>query len=191
MIFNSEPYNIGRLYQFNRHYGSYLDSYRNRSFPIEPYQLPFIYCKDYIIPKDLEKESALNGDYSISSIDTIEGFFNNKKEGIELAVKNILSQLNQRIKIRDSHLEEIEKGICRIGTILLRYDVFNTGDFIINRDTSRLYREVLNFEREKRMEETNFWRDIVLLRKDLIDLLREYKTESWKERLIGFKENDK
>ncbi len=55
----------------------------------------------------------------------------------------------------------------------------------IDRIRTNIERELLAFEREKRMEEVACWRDVCRLKSDLREVIRELEREKNRENLIS------
>ena len=123
------------------------------------------------------KKSFLGGD--------IDDIFQDRLDLIRSKIELILLQLDQRKKINQEILSQIEKDSCQAQNL-----IFALGHraYLMDRDRLTLEKVKFDLEAQKRMEEANYFRDTGLLNKDLKDTLIQYLSENQKGSLIRTKE---
>lgn len=116
----------------------------------------------------------------------MDRFLAGKREFLARSVEDILGMIYEREGLRDEHLRKIDYDSCKVSTRLLGIDYWRLG---ANKDLDKLRmnleREIIAFEREKRMEEVNCWRDTSRLRTDLREVMREASQEWRRDSLLS------
>ena len=101
----------------------------------------------------------------------------------------ILLQLDQRKKINQGNLCQIDQDSCQVQNL-----IFQMGyrGYRIDRDRLSLEKMKFDLEAQKRMEETSYFRDTGLLNQDLKDTLIQYLGEVHKSAFVndGRENND-
>jgi hypothetical protein len=112
----------------------------------------------------------------------IDNIFRDRQTLIRSKIELILLQLEQRKKINQEVLYEIDKDSCKAQNLL-----FEMGYRVYRMDRDRLTLERIKFDLEgqRRMEEVSYFRDTGLLNKDLKDTLIQYLSEVQKSKIIG------
>ena len=120
------------------------------------------------------------------SADSIDGLFGAKREFAGRCVSDIVGLIYEREQLKYDHLRKIVYEACSVETRLLQVHYVRPG---INKDIDRLResieKELTNFEREKRMEEVACWRDVVRLKTELREAMREWTHEKQKQQLLS------
>jgi hypothetical protein len=119
--------------------------------------------------------------------ESIDELFKDRLGLIHSKIELILLQLDQRKKINQEILYEIEKDSCKAQNL-----IFEMGYRVYRMDRDRLTLEKMKFDLEgqKRMEEASYFRDTGLLNKDLKDSLIQYLGEVQKSKIIGLEEEE-
>jgi hypothetical protein len=112
----------------------------------------------------------------------IDNIFRDKQTLIRSKIELILLQLEQRKKINQEVLYEIDKDSCKAQSL-----IFEMGHRVyrIDRDRITLEKTKLDLESQKRLEEVSYFRDTGLLNKDLKDTLIQYLSEVQKSKILG------
>ncbi|MFH1367952.1 MAG: hypothetical protein ABII64_02370 [Elusimicrobiota bacterium] len=118
--------------------------------------------------------------------DEIDLLFSDKTALAKSSVLNIISQIKERIAIKENNLKNIEYGISNQRTRLFNIeDLFaNSYSFDVTKAKNDIEKAIESSEKEKREQEVSCWRDLALLRKDLMFGMNEYKSNSRKKQLI-------
>jgi hypothetical protein len=116
------------------------------------------------------------------SAEGIDDIFKDRLGLVRSKIELILLQLDQRKKINQEVLSQIEKDSCQAQNL-----IFALGYRAYHMDRDRLTLEKVKFdlEAQKRMEETSYFRDTGLLNKDLKDTLIQYLGEVQKSAFIN------
>jgi len=117
--------------------------------------------------------------------ESIDELFKDRLGLIRSKIELILLQLDQRKKINQEILYEIDKDSCKAQTL-----IFGMGYRAYRMDRERLTLEKVKFdlESQKRLEEVSYFRDTGLLNKDLKDTLIQYLSEVQKSKILRMEE---
>jgi hypothetical protein len=113
----------------------------------------------------------------------VTGLIADKSRFAKAAVQGLVSQIYERQEIKEHNLTKIDHDGCMVGTLL--NELFIWGDARLS-DKRRQTLDMVMFglERERRAEEVACWRDISLLRKDLVEAMAEYAAAARREQLF-------
>jgi hypothetical protein len=113
---------------------------------------------------------------------SIDELFQDRLGLIRSKIELILLQLEERKKINQEVLNEIDKDSCKAQNL-----IFEMGYRVYRMDRERLTLEKIKFDLEgqKRMEEVSYFRDTGPLNKDLKDTLIQYLSEVQKSKILG------
>ena len=119
--------------------------------------------------------------------ESIDELFKDRLGLIRSKIELILLQLDQRKKISQEILYEIDKDSCKAQTL-----IFGMGYRAYRMDRERLTLEKVKFdlESQKRLEEVSYFRDTGLLNKDLKDTLIQYLSEVQKNKILETEEEE-
>lgn len=135
----------------------------------------------------MEPDLKFGNDNSSHLDDSLtEGILPDKSKSLKALVEIINEEIDERLKIKDGILSRMEDDIVRCDNYLL--EVKSIGIpyyFIASRRRTSIEHEIFALEREKRMEETACWRDLVFLKKDLFAALKEYWAAVNREKLLS------
>ena len=124
---------------------------------------------------------AINQRGSQSCLDTTDEIFKDRLGLIRSKLELILLQLEQRKAINQKILYQIDKDSCKIQNLF--FDM-GPGAYEIGRERLTLEKMNLDIKRQKRMEESSYFKDTGLLNKDLKDTLIQYMEEVQKSTFI-------
>ena len=126
----------------------------------------------------LENESK---DYS--QMDPLDKLMGEKRELLHSKIEMILVGIEERKKIKQENLYRIDIDSCDCTNMIFQMPPYRKYGF----DRERLTVEKMkkDLEKQKRMEEVNYFRDLALLQKDLKDTIIEYLSEQNKQSLIA------
>jgi len=123
--------------------------------------------------------------YFYNSNDHLDNFFQAKRVNLARSVEDIIDLIEQREKIKERNLYNITLGECEINSKLLNLENWYLGvDPVIDKRRATFERELLDFEKQKRMEETAAWKDILSLKNDLRGVVQELYKEQTKQKLF-------
>jgi hypothetical protein len=113
----------------------------------------------------------------------LEQFMCQRKELIDSKIQMVFSEINQRYQLKEENLYQINLDQCSCRTF-----AYMLGDHVWDRRKIDLERKIIDLEQEKRREKTNFFRDILFLRKELRESMIEKLEEEQKSRLLTSQE---
>ena len=115
--------------------------------------------------------------------DPLDQLMGEKRGLLRSKIEMILCGIEERKKIKQDNLYRIDKDSCDCTNMLLQMPPYRKYSF----DRERLTIEKMkkDLERQKRIEEVNYFRDLALLQKDLKDTIIEYLSEQNKQNLIS------
>jgi len=120
-----------------------------------------------------------------NTMDPLDSFLTGKSRFLKKTAQELISLIYERERIRYDHAKRIDYESCRVGSRLLDIAAWRTGvDPGIDKTRSQLEREIIGFEREKRMEEIACWRDIVRIKAELRESLRDLDHETRRDDLV-------
>ncbi len=115
-----------------------------------------------------------------------EDIFASRRTFLRKSIEETLGHVYERERIKYDHLERIDYESCSVSSKLMEIEDWHPGlNPNVDKVRSNAERELANFEREKRMEETACWGDITRLQSDLRELMREWTQEQQRSYLIN------
>ena len=99
-----------------------------------------------------------------------------KLEFLKECIQQVEEHLQKRQRQKQEFISELEQKLCEVQTSIYYLD--QMGDVRCNQMSKRriaLEREIKKLEKEKRVQELEYWRDITDLQKELRQLRREYR----------------
>jgi hypothetical protein len=121
--------------------------------------------------------------------DLIDVLFTNRVNVTKFSILNLISQMRERQNAKKRNLKSIDYDISRFKTHLAQIEDLCLYNEILDLDNRKtkigLAQKIAGLEKDKRSEEIACWRDLTQLRKELTDLIKEYKIESRKKELIA------
>ena len=121
--------------------------------------------------------------------DLIDVLFTDKVNATKFSIVHLISQMRERQIIKKRNLGKIDYDMDKFKTHLAQIEDLCLYNQILDLDKRKtkisLFEKITGLEKEKRAEETSCWRDLTQLRKELTDLIKEYKIASRKKELIA------
>ncbi len=108
-------------------------------------------------------------DYAIKKPGSeLEDLMNQRQEITDSKVQMLVSDICQRYRLRDENLYRINLDQCECRNL-----IYDTGDLVWDRKRLELEQKIIDLEKEKRMEQTSYFRDILFLKKELRESMIE------------------
>jgi len=102
------------------------------------------------------------------------------------SVEELLGLIYEREHLKYDNIKHIDYESSQLKGRLFEIGTIATGiDKGIDRTRGQIERDLFAFERDKRMEEINCWRDVVRLKGDLRETLHTFQQEKRKENLLS------
>jgi len=121
--------------------------------------------------------------------DLIDVLFADKVNATKFSILHLISRVRERQTIKKRNLEKIDYDVDKFKTELAQIEDLRIYNEIFDLDNKKtrigLTQKISGLKKEKRAEETSCWRDLTQLRKELMDLIKEYRTASRKKELIS------
>jgi len=123
--------------------------------------------------------------YPSNSNDPLNNFFQAKRVNLARSVEDITGLIKQREKIKEQNLYKITLGECEIKSKLLNLENWYLGvDPVIDKRRAIFEKELLDFGKQKRIEESAAWKDILSLKNDLRGVIQDLYKEQTKQKLL-------
>ena len=117
--------------------------------------------------------------------DFVERTFTEDVRLLKKRMKEIKQELESRKDLRRYSLSEMESDVSALECYLNRINHWAPGyKSGVDKRRSDMERELLELKKEERMERLAFWKDVALLEKELLSLLREYRKAMRKKELL-------
>ena len=123
-------------------------------------------------------------------LDPLEELVSHRSAVLKAQTEGIMHQLYERQKVHDKALTSIDYDVVATDSKLLQLEGWIRGcwtsappEFAKRRDT--LERTALDLEKQRRDEYGSFWKDRVLLRKELIELASAYSAAKTRESILS------
>lgn len=148
-------------------------------------QAPFYHTK---LNDSLEKIAFKEKQTHSNSL--VEKIFSTKTEKIYASIKAILEEIKLREKLDIHLLNKINNNICSQSTQLSQLNNIQSHYVFewqteINNQKSKLEKNILELEKEKRQEYLECWRDLMLLKKYLLSALKDFWDLRKKQTLLS------
>jgi len=163
-------------------YNSTLKPYIGQR-PLRLYEMVLSYTDK----KDFEDINKILG--IAKSADEISSIFTDKTNLKKTAVKNLISQIRERKIIEYAQQKGILKDICEVETALMQIESIARNVYFANIGWSKnsLIGHAGKLEKEARDRKESCWKDLVDLKKELLEEVKGYKNAV---RLEGMIQND-
>lgn len=143
------------------------------------------YLATYESPVKLNADPLKSVFAPLDKQDPLYSFFESKQRMLGNSVRDVVGLIGERQHIKDQNLYKIEYDICKVITKLYELDHWPPEtNFSVERKKGQFEKELLTFEREKRMEEVSCWRDVTRLRGELRELMTDVYGEQRRQQLI-------
>ena len=163
-----------------KEYSEILKPYSGQK-PVRLYELVLSYSDT----EDLQDISKLFG--VVKSEGEIDFIFKDKTNLKRTSVRNLISQMRERKMIEYAQQKSILRDICDCETALLQLDSLTQNLYFANTGWLRnsIMSQVKKLEKESRDRKESCWRDLVDLRKELIEKVKGYRNAVRLEAMIG------
>ena len=127
--------------------------------------------------------------------DPLQELISHRSAVLKAQIEGIMAQLYERSKVHESNLKKIDHEIVSVDTELMRvYELMRGCWMSPSRELSTrqqsLERQLPDLERQRRDEYVAFWKDRVLLRKELTELVGTFEGAKARESILGGVMND-
>lgn len=138
--------------------------------------------------------SLFSGQYGLSGStlepDPLEELVSHRSAVLKAQMEGLAAQLYERRKIHEGNLNRINYDVVKTDTELMKIDDLTHGfrlnvDKELSKKEQSLEQDLLNLERQRRDEDVSFWKDQVLLKKELIELAGPYTAARAREKILG------
>lgn len=119
--------------------------------------------------------------------DFVSGLIADKTRFSREAVMGLARQIQERQSIKSHNLNRIDYDSCRCGSYLHELLVWGDSQLTAKRRQT-LDMVMFSLNKERRMEEVSCWRDVSLLKKDLVRATAEYASAARREALFETRE---
>ena len=131
----------------------------------------------------------LNSHVSQHPVDEIELLFSEKTKIAKVSAIQLLSLIRERKLLKERSLEKISNDTddCRTRILNIRQSDYASDEEYFHASQSResLENKILELRKEKREAELSCWQDIVMLRKELLISMLDYKSNVSKKKLLS------
>lgn len=154
--------------------------------------------KNYGLP--INSNYLINNSNEKTYFSTLESTNNNYKSGTDIAdmitndklnflgttVNHLKSQIEQRSKIRDDQVKDLDKMIreCDVGVMNLESWPMFTNQ-LVEKKRANFKTSIQKLELEKQKEMLNCWKDQNMLYKELLETLGEYKNVQRRSKMLS------
>lgn len=145
--------------------------------------------RNSLAPEQANKDPApsiLAGSSSIPK-DPLERFFHAKRTNHNRSIEDIVALIEQREKLRERNLYQILLNECQVLTRMHEIEHWSfAANPLIETRRSICEKELLDFDKQRRLEEVAAWKDTLTLKSDLRELLQElYKDQTQRALTYG------
>jgi len=123
--------------------------------------------------------------YSKCTYDPLDSFLKSRQINLSKSAEDLTKLIDQRKKIKERNLYKISLGECEINSKLHNLENWYLGvNPVVDKRRAIFEKEILDFEKQKRMEETAAWKDILSLKSDLRQVIQDLYKEQSKQNLL-------
>jgi hypothetical protein len=137
----------------------------------------------------LAKSKTLESQTSKSSNDLINTFFSDKVAILRAGLENILSQIEERKRIKERNLLSIRKDMCKCQSYLMEIEslanVLYSRGINMGRRRTNLDGQMFSLKKDLRSEELSYWRDLAFLKKEFMGTLKDYQAAKKRKELLS------
>lgn len=148
--------------------------------PVRLYELLLSYSDK----KDMQDVNKILG--ITKSADEIDSIFKDKTNLKRTAAQNLISQIRERKIIEYAQQKGILKDVCEVETALMQIESIARNVYFANIGWSKnsLIGHAGKLEKEARDRKESCWKDLVDLRKDLLEEVKGYRNAIRLEKMI-------
>jgi len=137
----------------------------------------------------LTRSKTLEDQASKNSNDLINTFFTDKVTILRATLENIVSQISERRSIKERNVVNIRKDMCKCQSYLLEIEALTKllyrHDISMGRRRTNLDGQMFSLKKDLRSEELSYWRDLVFLKKEFMESLKEYQAAKKRRELLS------
>lgn len=126
---------------------------------------------------------------SENSNDLVNTFFSDKVAMLRATLENILSQIEERKRIKERNVVSIRKDMCKCQSYLLEIEalaiLLNSQGINMGRRRTNLDGQMFGLKKDLRSEELSYWRDLVFLKKEFMETLKDYQAAKKRKELLS------
>ncbi len=139
--------------------------------------------------EDLLRSKSLQNQTSGDNNDLINTFFSDKVAMTRATIENIVSQIEERKRIKERNTITIRRDMFECENHLLETEallnsVYAQGPNMGRRRTT-LDGQLFSLKKDLRSEELNYWRDLVFLKKEFMETLNQYQAAKKRKELAS------
>lgn len=148
-----------------------------------------------LIPSFSKEEDLLVGSKSLQSEtpgdnnDLINTFFSDKVAMMRATIENIVSQIEERKRIKERNTTTIKRDMFECENHLLETEALLNSVYAqcpnMGRRRTTLDGQLFSLKKDLRSEELNYWRDLVFLKKEFMETLNEYQAAKKRKELAS------
>jgi len=175
------------------HFDTHYNAMMNQLSALSPFYLnqlhnyqPKNYEQDSLIHRQVLNEPEVKFGEDTSDNPETGTLLPDKTKSLKTLVDTINLEIDGRSAMQQGIMEKIEYDMMKCSNYLLEIKSFATRYHPnVGKRRTSIEHDILNLEREKRMEETACWRDLIFLKKDLFATLKEYWDAVNREKLLS------
>jgi hypothetical protein len=144
------------------------------------------YSTNYTFFPSLDYSISETAKHSSSGSDIADVITNDKLKFLGATATHLKSQIDQRLKIRDDHIAELDSKIIECDTGLLNMELWPMfSNPMVEKRRADLQNVIQKLEMEKRQEITKCWKDQSPLYKELLETLGEHKNVKRRTKILS------
>lgn len=136
----------------------------------------------------LARSKSLESQTSKDNNDLINTFFADKVTMMRATLENTLSQITERKRIKERNTISIRKDMCKCQSYLMEIEALTKllyrHDISMGRRRTNLDGQMFGLKKDLRSEELSYWRDLVFLKKEFMENLKEYQAAKKRNELL-------
>jgi len=150
---------------------------------------------DGLLPSFTKQENLLtkSKDFENSTSryegDLINAFFSDKVAMLRATLESIVSQIDERKRIKEKNTRAIRRDMCECESHLMEIEalanVMYSQSINMGRRRTTLDGQLFSLKGDLRSEELSYWRDLVFLKKEFVETLKEYQTAKKRKELAS------
>ena len=128
-----------------------------------------------------------NSDKKEDIMDLFQGILSQDLETLKEWVEEVCQEIESRKELKRELVSKLQDGVESVRSLLDEIERWEPGyKPSVNGRRTNLEKERLALKREERLQELNAWRDISMLRRQLRELLKEYREALRRKDLVDY-----
>jgi len=172
---------------------AYEGSYEGRDQPVlcPPLDPKYLYPQRYMMKDAYQSllspasDSSQSLEQSVLNVPSVEELMLNRGEVIDSHLRMLISDIYQRHKLQENNLYHIDLDQCACKTLIYRMP-----PSMWDKKRMDVERKIIDLEQEKRREQTEYFRDILFLKKELRETLIKKLEEQQRLALLAEEEEE-